>query len=94
MNISVQGTSDVPDPHSETGVFAAVIPSRRAIWLNLVERYTSRKFVLVVIVQVTAIVALFTRRMEPTTWLAVATLVLGTYFGATVADKRLNGGTG
>ncbi len=83
------------DEAATTMTIPALSPQAKAsILLNLFERYTSRKFVLVMIIQIAAIVALFSHRMEPQTWLAVATLVLGTYFGATVADKRLNGGTG
>lgn len=82
------------DP-SDTGSFMALSPAAKAsIWVNLFERYSSRKFVLVMMIQIAAIVALFTRRMEPATWLAVASLVLSTYFASSIADKKLNGGTG
>lgn len=85
-------TDDDPE-HSNTMVFP-VAAVKASIWLNLVERYTSRKFVMCSFLEIASTVAAFMKVMEPQTWLAFATLVLGTYCGSTIADKKLNGGTG
>lgn len=55
------------------------------------ERFTSRKFVLVCFVQGIGAWALLQRILDGGTYVALSTLVLSTYFAGSVADKKLNG---
>ena len=50
--------------------------------------YTSRKFLLTVLFAVAGTVALFLGTMDGGTYVALATLILGVYGYANVAEKR------
>jgi hypothetical protein len=55
-------------------------------------RLASRKFILAMLVQGTASVALFTGRIDGGTYVAVSSLSLSIYGASSVADKKLNPG--
>jgi hypothetical protein len=57
---------------------------------GLVERFTSRKFLLTVFVQGVGAVGFLTRVMDAGTYVALSTLVLSSYGAASIVDKHLN----
>jgi hypothetical protein len=74
------------DDHGKT----IIIPTT-SLWVGILERFTSRKFVLCVAVQCVASYALlWTAKMDGGTYLAFTTLVLGSYSAASIVDKKLN----
>jgi hypothetical protein len=76
------------DPHGQT----VIIPTG-SVWGDILERFTSRKFLLTVFVEtVGAIGFLHTHVMDGGTFVALSTLVLSSYSAASIADKRYNGG--
>lgn len=54
-------------------------------------RYSSRKFLLTVAVTTTAIVGLFTHYIDQQHFLWLASITLGMYKAAQIADSKLNG---
>jgi len=74
------------DEHGNT----SVIPTGSA-WTDLLERYTSRKFVLVGFIQGIGALALLKHIIDGGVYVALSTLVLSTYFAGSVVDKKLNG---
>lgn len=76
------------DEHGNT----TVIPTG-SIGGDILERFTSRKFILVGFIQAIGAIALLKRVIDGGTYVALSTLVLTTYFAGSVADKKLNGTT-
>lgn len=56
--------------------------------------YTSRKFILTVIIGLIATVALFTGFLTGGEWITINTLILGIYGGANVLSERNKNGNG
>jgi hypothetical protein len=61
--------------------------------MNFRMRLSSRKFLLACASFAVGAVGFFTGRMDGGTYVALVTLILGVYGSASVADKRLNGGS-
>lgn len=77
---------NVTDDHGNT----QIIPTGK-VWEDILQRYTSRKFVLVVFIQAIGALALLKHIIDGGVYVALSTLVLSTYFAGSVMDKKLNG---
>jgi hypothetical protein len=60
-------------------------PSRKALM-----NFGSRKFILTLLIQIVGAYGFIVGRMDGGTYVALSTLVLGVYGGASVLDKKLN----
>lgn len=76
----------MPTDPTSTGV---ILP--KTAFGAFLERFTSRKFVLVCFVQGVGAFALLQHIFDGGTYVALSTLTLSTYFAGSVADKKLNG---
>lgn len=56
----------------------------------IAQRFTSRKFLLTVFVQVIGAIGFLTRVMDAGAFVALSTLVLSSYGAASIVDKHLN----
>lgn len=54
--------------------------------------FSSRKFLLTILVELTGIVALFTRHLTGPEFITIATLALGMYKVANVIEKKVTNG--
>lgn len=70
-----------------------IIPTG-TVWGDILERFTSRKFLLTVFVQGIGAVGFLHHVMDGGTYVALSTLVLSSYSAASIADKKLNNGSG
>lgn len=93
-------TDDNPE-HQETGVFPVTFTTKKTelsvwqtLWVNLIERHTSRKFEVCAFLEIASTYAGMAKIIDQGTWLAFATLILGTYCTASIVDKKQNGGAG
>lgn len=77
------------DEHGNT----TIIPTG-SVWLDIAERFTSRKFLLTAFVQGIGAIGFLRHFMDGGTYIALSTLVLGSYSAASIADKKLNSGSG
>jgi hypothetical protein len=77
------------DEHGNT----TIIPTG-SVWGDILERFTSRKFLLTVFVQAIGAIGLLRHVLDGGTFVALSTLVLSSYSAASIADKRLNSSSG
>lgn len=79
----------MPDEHGNT----TIIPTG-SIWGDILERFTSRKFLLTAFVQGVGAVGFLKHFMDGGTYIALSTLVLSSYSAASIIDKKTNSSTG
>jgi hypothetical protein len=60
-------------------------------WAAMIERFTSRKFLLTVFVQGIGAFGFLHHNMDGGTYVALSTLVLSSYSAASIIDKQRNG---
>ena len=65
-----------------------------SLWKDVLERFTSTKFLITVFVQVVGAVGFLHKLMDGGTYVALSTLVLSSYSAASIADKYMNPTTG
>jgi hypothetical protein len=73
------------DPHGQTTIISTTIG-----W-SIVERLSSRKFLLTVFVQAIGAFGFLHGNMEAGTYVAISSLVLSSYSAASIVDKKING---